>query len=101
LYHKDLGICSLGLFGCFDIPCSGCGLEGEEEVSYGGEGDAVESEEYVEFDESGAIMFPPVLAWYTRPKDLDEVEDQRMLDMFGLDTGDFERWNGFGKKSKS
>ncbi len=49
-------------------------------------------------------MFPPVPAWYTKLKDLGDVEGQgvgRMLDTFGLDRGDFERWNGFGKKSKS
>ncbi|KAI9743774.1 MAG: phenylacrylic acid decarboxylase [Claussenomyces sp. TS43310] len=52
---------------------------------------------------SGAIIFPPVPAWYTRPEKLDEVEDQsvgRMLDMFHLDTGDFERWQGFDWKKK-
>ncbi|KAF2813168.1 3-polyprenyl-4-hydroxybenzoate decarboxylase [Mytilinidion resinicola] len=47
---------------------------------------------------SGAVIFPPVPAWYTRPRDIGEMEDQsvgRMLDMFQLDTGDFERWEGF------
>ncbi len=50
---------------------------------------------------SGAIIFPPVPAFYTRPATLADVEDQsvgRMLDMFDLDTGNFERWTGFNKK---
>lgn len=53
---------------------------------------------------SGAIMFPPMPAWYTRPESLSDVEDQtvgRMLDMFHLDTGDFERWGGFNPKKKN
>lgn len=52
---------------------------------------------------AGAIIFPPVPAWYTRPEKVEEVEDQsvgRMLDMFDLDTGDFERWDGFNWKKK-
>ncbi|KAF8864257.1 Phenylacrylic acid decarboxylase [Acephala macrosclerotiorum] len=51
---------------------------------------------------SGAIIFPPVPAFYIRPKTLADVEDQsvgRMLDMFHLDTGDFERWGGFDQKT--
>lgn len=53
---------------------------------------------------SGGITFPPVPAFYTRPKSLGDVEDVgdqsvgRMLDMFHLDTGDFERWDGFNSK---
>lgn len=50
---------------------------------------------------SGGIIFPPVPAFYTRPTSLADVEDQsvgRMLDMFHLDTGDFERWDGFNSK---
>jgi len=49
---------------------------------------------------SGAVIFPPVPAFYTRPKSVADIVDQsvgRMLDMFHLDTGDFERWNGFKK----
>lgn len=50
---------------------------------------------------SGAIIFPPVPAFYTRPRTLEDVGDQsvgRMLDVFHLDTGDFERWGGFNPK---
>ncbi|TVY24090.1 Flavin prenyltransferase PAD1, mitochondrial [Lachnellula hyalina] len=50
---------------------------------------------------SGAIMFPPVPAFYTRPDSVDDIIQQsvgRMLDMFDLDTGDFERWEGMKQK---
>ncbi|OQU96071.1 hypothetical protein CLAIMM_02207 [Cladophialophora immunda] len=47
---------------------------------------------------AGAIIFPPVPAFYTRPKDLEDVIDQsvgRMLDAFHIRTDNFERWTGF------
>ncbi|KAK9341957.1 flavoprotein [Lipomyces starkeyi] len=50
---------------------------------------------------SGAIIFPPVPAFYTKPESLADVEDQtvgRILDMFDLDSKDFERWDGFNWK---
>ncbi|KAL8277939.1 hypothetical protein RQP46_009571 [Phenoliferia psychrophenolica] len=54
---------------------------------------------------SGAIIFPPVPAFYTRPTSLDDIVNQsvgRMLDMFGLECeGLFERWSGAQKKSSS
>ncbi|KAF2015227.1 flavo protein family [Aaosphaeria arxii CBS 175.79] len=49
----------------------------------------------------GAIIFPPVPAFYNRPSSLEDVADHtvgRMLDLFDLDTGGFERWNGFQKE---
>ncbi|MCM3568663.1 UbiX family flavin prenyltransferase [Neobacillus mesonae] len=45
--------------------------------------------------ENGGIIFPPVPAFYTRPKTIDDIVDQtvgRVLDLFGLDTGEFKRW---------
>ena len=47
--------------------------------------------------EMGAIVAPPVPAFYAGPKSLDEAVTQsvgRMLDMFGLDTGAVRRWSG-------
>ncbi|KFA51862.1 hypothetical protein S40293_04083 [Stachybotrys chartarum IBT 40293] len=47
---------------------------------------------------AGAIIFPPVPAFYTRPQSIDELIDQsvgRMLDMMGIHTDGFERWEGF------
>lgn len=46
---------------------------------------------------SGGIIFPPVPAFYTKPQSVDDIVSQsvgRMLDMFDLDAGDFERWTG-------
>jgi 4-hydroxy-3-polyprenylbenzoate decarboxylase len=45
--------------------------------------------------EMGAIIAPPVPAFYNRPKTLDEVIDHtvgRILDLFDLDTGTVKRW---------
>lgn len=47
---------------------------------------------------AGATIFPPVPAFYTRPKTLDDVIDQgvgRMLDSLGFHVDGFERWDGF------
>jgi 4-hydroxy-3-polyprenylbenzoate decarboxylase len=47
--------------------------------------------------EMGAIVAPPVPAFYTRPKSIEEMVDHslgRVLDLFGLDTGTVRRWSG-------
>ncbi|MBI3199498.1 MAG: UbiX family flavin prenyltransferase [Rhodospirillales bacterium] len=44
----------------------------------------------------GAIIAPPVPAFYNRPKTLDDVIDHtvgRVLDLFDLDTGKVKRWS--------
>lgn len=49
---------------------------------------------------AGAVIFPPVPAFYTRPRSLDDVVNQsvgRMLDSMGIYTDGFERWHGFNK----
>ena len=46
--------------------------------------------------EMGAIIAPPVPAFYNRPKTLDDVVDHtvgRVLDLFDLDTGKVKRWS--------
>ena len=46
--------------------------------------------------EMGAIIAPPVPAFYSRPKTLDDVVDHtvgRLLDLFDLDTGKVKRWS--------
>jgi 4-hydroxy-3-polyprenylbenzoate decarboxylase len=46
--------------------------------------------------EMGAIIAPPVPAFYNRPKTLDDVVDHtvgRVLDLFDLDTGKLKRWS--------
>lgn len=45
--------------------------------------------------EMGAIVAPPVPAFYNRPRSLDDVVDHtvgRLLDLFGLETGKVKRW---------
>ena len=45
--------------------------------------------------EMGAIIAPPVPAFYAKPATIAEIVDQtlgRVLDLFGLDTGTVRRW---------
>jgi flavin prenyltransferase len=45
--------------------------------------------------EMGAIVAPPMPAFYNRPKTLDDIVDHnlgRVLDLFGLDSGKVKRW---------
>ncbi|MBN9043444.1 MAG: 3-octaprenyl-4-hydroxybenzoate carboxy-lyase [Rhizobiales bacterium 62-47] len=45
--------------------------------------------------EMGAIVMPPVPAFYTRPATVDDIVDHsvgRALDLFGVDTGRLKRW---------
>ncbi len=45
--------------------------------------------------EMGAIVFPPVPAFYARPKSVAEIVDQtlgRVLDLFGIEAGTVKRW---------
>ncbi|KAF1360979.1 Phenylacrylic acid decarboxylase [Lizonia empirigonia] len=47
---------------------------------------------------AGAVIFPPMPAFYTQPKSLDDVINQsvgRMLDSMGIFTDMFPRWAGF------
>ncbi|KAL4799333.1 Phenylacrylic acid decarboxylase [Aspergillus venezuelensis] len=55
----------------------------------------------LEVTRAGAVIFPPVPALYIRPANVEELIDQsvgRVLDLFDLDTGDFERWEGWKKE---
>jgi 4-hydroxy-3-polyprenylbenzoate decarboxylase len=45
--------------------------------------------------EMGAVIAPPVPAFYNKPKNLDDVVEHtvgRLLDLFDLDTGKVKRW---------
>lgn len=45
--------------------------------------------------EMGAVIYPPVPAFYARPETLDDMVDQsvgRALDLFDIDTGSVRRW---------
>lgn len=47
--------------------------------------------------EMGAIVAPPVPAFYARPRSLDEMVDHslgRVLDLFDIDVGAVRRWTG-------
>jgi 4-hydroxy-3-polyprenylbenzoate decarboxylase len=49
--------------------------------------------------EIGAIVMPPVPAFYTRPRTIDDIVDQtvgRALDAFDIDVGLVRRWAGTG-----
>lgn len=48
---------------------------------------------------NGAIVMPPVPAFYHRPKTIDDIVNQsvgRALDLFGIDSKVVRRWNGQG-----
>jgi 4-hydroxy-3-polyprenylbenzoate decarboxylase len=50
----------------------------------------------VTVSELGAIVAPPMPAFYNKPKTLDDVVDHtvgRLLDLFDLDTGKVKRWH--------
>jgi 4-hydroxy-3-polyprenylbenzoate decarboxylase len=53
--------------------------------------------------EAGAIVYPPVPAFYTRPRSLDDMVDHslgRVLDLFDINLGTVRRWGGL-KKAKA
>lgn len=53
-------------------------------------------ESMVALTRMGAVIFPPVPAFYHRPKTLDDVINQsvtRILDQFNIDVTLFQRWN--------
>lgn len=52
--------------------------------------------------EAGAIIYPPVPAFYAKPQSLEEMVDHtlgRVLDLFDVDTGTVKRWDGERKRS--
>lgn len=54
--------------------------------------------------EAGAIIFPPVPAFYARPRTLADMVDHtigRVLDLFDLDAGLVDRWQGTRSQSGS
>jgi len=49
---------------------------------------------------AGAVILPPSPAFYHRPKTILDIVDQTLgkaLDLFGIDAGLFERWQGLEK----
>jgi 4-hydroxy-3-polyprenylbenzoate decarboxylase len=54
--------------------------------------------------EAGAIVYPPVPAFYAHPQSLDEMVDHtlgRVLDLFGIDLGVVRRWTGEKRRPKT
>ncbi len=52
--------------------------------------------------EMGAVVYPPVPAFYAKPATLAEMVDHtlgRVLDLFDIDAGTVRRWQGLGKQS--
>jgi 4-hydroxy-3-polyprenylbenzoate decarboxylase len=50
--------------------------------------------------EAGAIVYPPVPAFYARPASIEEMVDHtlgRVLDLFGIETGAVRRWGGIAE----
>ena len=48
-----------------------------------------------QLSEMGAIIAPPVPAFYARPRSIDDLVDHtvgRMLDLFGIESGTVKRW---------
>jgi flavin prenyltransferase len=57
----------------------------------------------LQLTEMGAIVAPPVPAFYAAPDSLDAMVTQtvgRVLDLFGLDTGRVRRWTGLAAEMK-
>lgn len=55
-----------------------------------------------EVSAAGAVIAPPVVGFYTKPSSIEDILDHmvgRILDLFGLDTKGFERWEGMRKSS--
>ena len=51
----------------------------------------------VSLTEMGAVIAPPLPAFYTKPESIDDLVDHgvnRILDLLGLPPGDAHRWDG-------
>ena len=51
----------------------------------------------VSLSEMGAIIAPPLPAFYTKPETVDDIVNQgvnRLLDLLGLPADDAKRWDG-------
>jgi len=53
--------------------------------------------------EMGAIIMPPVPAFYYKPQTIQDIVDHtvgRMLDLFGIEHTLFQRWSGIAKRDE-
>jgi 4-hydroxy-3-polyprenylbenzoate decarboxylase len=56
-----------------------------------------------EASQLGVIIFPPMPAFYGRPRTIEDLVDTtvgRVLDLFGIDSGLVKRWTGVDSKLK-
>jgi 4-hydroxy-3-polyprenylbenzoate decarboxylase len=56
-----------------------------------------------EASQMGIIIFPPVPAFYGRPRTIDDLVNTtigRVLDLFGIDAGIVKRWSGVESRPK-
>jgi len=54
--------------------------------------------------EMGAIIMPPVPAFYHKPQTIQDIVDHtvgKMLDMFGIEHTLFQRWSGMAKRDEN
>ena len=54
-------------------------------------------ENMVKIDRYGGVIFPPVPAFYNKPETVDDIVEQsvgRILDVMGIETHGFKRWDG-------
>jgi 4-hydroxy-3-polyprenylbenzoate decarboxylase len=54
-------------------------------------------ENMLKLSRMGAVILPPMPAFYNHPRTIDDLVDHtvaRMLDSFGLEVGDALRWTG-------
>ncbi|KAL2844082.1 Phenylacrylic acid decarboxylase [Aspergillus pseudoustus] len=68
---------------------------------------SIHLENMLQLTHAGAVVFPPVMAFYTRPKNIQEMVEQsvtRMIDLLDLGleghSEQGERWTGFGWEAK-
>jgi 4-hydroxy-3-polyprenylbenzoate decarboxylase len=57
-----------------------------------------------DLSELGAIIAPPVPAFYARPESVADIVDHtvgRVLDLFGIETGLVKRWTGTAEESRA
>jgi 3-polyprenyl-4-hydroxybenzoate decarboxylase len=52
----------------------------------------------------GAVIMPPVPAFYHKPQTIQDIVDHtvgKMLDLFGIEHALFQRWSGIAKQDEN
>ena len=63
----------------------------------------IDVENMLKVSRAGAVVLPPVLPFYNRPKNLETVIDHlvgKVLDMFGIEHGLYHRWMGIDEHAQ-